>query len=288
LAGQQAAAPDGHRTTAAEDAVATSRRPRVSARSLARTEAGLKSGQRMRAREVARQAIALAVALWSLPACAADRAGTSSSALSWSVVGTGPTARFSPRRDDLGRGLAPSSVALVKLVDARPYGGPKTCSAWLLRFERVEVVQNRQDTTTMAVTLAYDAQTHDMLCAFTDASSKWTGSALTSAQIEDRGVKGHSLAMARYDSLHSTVTGVLEAYVGAWGPELGGQVILRPRSVDGENQWVWEEAGRVVLVTFPPPASAGPEYTGPGRKCTVIVGYIRDRDLKLLGGPYLP
>ncbi len=230
--------------------------------------------------------------------------GPPASPLSWTVVETKkPLDRsaFPASRDLLGDVPDhPVSVRLANLIDERPFGERKERRVYLARFESV-TVRAPDDTThaSIALTVAYDAQSNDLVCAFTDPSPQWAVSTLPAADITSRAKDaGWEISPARYDALKSSLTDVLAA---AWkrfavDPSKEGQVIIRPRFVANKfpadnvqgtyvaqyppsNVWIVEALGAVVMVR---------RVDGEVWNLTTLVAQFRDGDLMDLPSMILP
>lgn len=198
---------------------------------------------------------------------------------------------FAPRRNILGVTKQPVSVKLMQLEDQRPYGEIPQRMVWLARYEevRVQTSDGSRGPAVVALSLAFDASTNELLCAFTDPAPRWALPPHPPLNPETHTAKeGWGRAPAHYDELRSTVTEVLGVLWRRYGadPSKAGQIVLRPRFVSNptfvktedrsplyppSNVWVVEVLG-TVLIRDP---------------FTTLVAHIRDSDLVILPGSLL-
>ncbi len=195
-------------------------------------------------------------------------------------------AKTFPNRRVLGTPREPSSVKMVQLHDDRPYGELPDQSVWLARYDSVSVVApDSNSSVVVTLSCAFKADTGELLCAFTDASSQWVRSSeATGATTSFLG----KMYPARCEDLRSNVQDVLATYWWQFGidPRRLGQIIVRPRFNNNElrslilieppsNVWIVEALGRSFLESH-------------GKLLTTQVYLFRDGDLKGLFGAYRP
>jgi hypothetical protein len=138
----------------------------------------------------------------------------------------------------LGREQEPTSLERMELQDDHPYGEKKKRDVWLARYEAVPVLApDRKDSVAVALTLAFDTESWNLLCAFTDPAARWPPSRAGLQEIAARGSLDCQFSPAHYDSLQATVTDILRALWDAFhvDPSKAGQIILRPRFVTREH-----------------------------------------------------
>jgi hypothetical protein len=200
------------------------------------------------------------------------RYGPPASPLSWQMDEAKmpkSTAGFVPPHNLLGISRQPTSVKRAELQDQRPYGEQGRRTVWVVRYESVSV--QAPDSSYMAsvtLSLAFDASTHQLYCAFTEPAPYW----LRPAVVEDiekkaqDGGRRWTPSPAQYEALRSTPTEVLGALWRTYDvdPSKAGQIILRPRfvanktpleMVNGEavpkyqpsNVWIVEVLGTPLL-----------------------------------------
>jgi len=195
------------------------------------------------------------------------------SPLSWSVVETlkPGDSKFVPPAGVLGVLRPPATIERVEFQDQRPYGERKERSIWLVRYQSVPIRGPRLASVPLSV--AFDAVTGDVVCAFTDPAPVWAHGVWApkvavrwEADRESTTTRlwGEAPAPAKYESLKATLTEVLEALWKQEGiaPDSAGQIILRPRffmntwpkigSINGPpmyppaNRWIVEVLGRFI------------------------------------------
>jgi hypothetical protein len=204
-----------------------------------------------------------------------------------------------PLQKCLGTPSQPASVKRVEFQDQRPYGDVGQRTAWLVRYAAVPVQVQTTETSasaTVAVSVAFDAITNDLFCAFTDPAPVWPRSGWDYAEIESRARNRWDFSVARQAELQSTLTQVLNAVwrEGA-DPRRSGQIVIRPRWVQSKlrkidpqdpdgpslppdppcNMWVIEILGTFIMEQH-------------GAPLTTNFMVLRDGDLKFKGGMYLP
>ncbi|HZL85223.1 MAG TPA: hypothetical protein VFD07_07610 [Candidatus Krumholzibacteria bacterium] len=216
--------------------------------------------------------------------------GASASPVSWQD--SEPTepkqaAKSFPSQQVLGAYREPSSVKMVQLHDDRPYGELPDQSVWLARYDSVSVVApDSNSSIVVTLSCAFKADTGELLCAFTDASSRWVRSSEATGDIAS--FLGWKMYPARYEAMRSKVQDVLATFWWQFGidPRQLGQIIVRPRFNNNElrslipkeppsNVWIVEALGRSFLERH-------------GKLLTTQVYLFRDGDLKGLFGAYRP
>jgi hypothetical protein len=181
----------------------------------------------------------------------------------------------------LGSSQQPSSVKLAQLSDARPYGEAGQRPVWVAQFDSL-AVPSPDGTTSMTITLslAFDAVTGDLVCAFTPPAAQWVRSTEACWDIQAR--QKWELSSARSELLRSTVT---QVWTALWrmgsDPRQAGQIIIRPRFNATErfqppsNVWVVEVLGKFHLRRY--------EHL-----FTTRVLVFRDGELNLVFGAFAP
>lgn len=214
--------------------------------------------------------------------------GPPASPLSWDgiTLGADTPKPFVPPPNILGDSIQPVSVELVEMNDQHPWGEAPRRAVWLARYEAVPLHCGSIATASVALSLAYDATTKNLLCAFTDPAPRWARS--TAEPLDIASYYRWKLSPARYEGLRSTVMDVLNRI---WelhnkDPRRVGQIIVRPRHNDNDlgtltipeapsNVWVVAVPGEVVW--------RGRDYA----RTTWVMVY-RDSDLKELFGTIAP
>ena len=204
------------------------------------------------------------------------------------------TVEFSPRREFLGVSKQPASVKMVELLDEHPYGENGRRTVWLARYELVRVqAPDTSRSAAVALSLAFDTATSDLLCAFTDPAPRWARSTLPPLDPEAHTAEeGWKSSPAHYEELRSTLTEVLAVLWKRSGvdPSKTGQIVIRPRFVANPNfvntvdrsplyppanVWIVEVLGTVVMRRH---------FLGQEHLLTTLVAHVRDGDLKVLPG----
>ena len=228
--------------------------------------------------------------------------GPSASPLSWKALRPEQPikeAEFSLSRGRLGDVPEhPMSLQLADLKDGRPYGDKEERRVILARFEPV-LVRAPEDKSPASITLtvACDAATKELVCAFTDPSPRWIVSTLDPGVVDSSAIDdGWEMSPARYDSLKSSLTDVLAAAWRTFGvdPSKTGQVIIRPRFVANKypaeqgtlvpryrpcNVWIVEMLGTEIIKH---------RVFGADHNLTTLVAQFRDGDLTQLPSRVLP
>jgi hypothetical protein len=279
------------------------RRPRLNAESLASEAQPRSDSMRLRTRHIPPGArYLLAIVLLELCSARADESdvayGPPASPLSWKVIDPRLTcdwSRFRVQHDYLGSPSKPAALVLAALDDERPYGTSSPTKVWLARFDSVLIQAQGKATRSISISLAFDASSHDLVCAFTDPSPVWAQGA-KGRLIESKFAEaGRVTSPAHYKSLKSSVVAVLTEAWQNWGldPTEQGQVVLRPRFAEFKysqepacNVWIVEALGKYIMTRYGPP-SLGHDSTSAKQRGFVLttkVDAYRDQDLKFVGG----
>jgi hypothetical protein len=229
-------------------------------------------------------------------------AESSQSPLSWRSLKTTEAGALAPR--SLGHAIRDSKLVnqaameQVELSDARPYGEATTTRALLMRIDAVpvEIANGRRANVTL--TVAVDAVTNELICAFTPESQDWVFPVVSSTGIEETVQNvGIVSSPARYSRLRSSLEEVLAAlWEGfAVNPARSGQIIIRPRFVeytrafrDVEKRIPLHEPCNVWLVEVLGTKITEHELGGRMIPVTTLVANFRDGDLKLMPSVILP
>lgn len=244
--------------------------------------------------------MAAMIALGAITACGHAQPvqyGRPSSPLSWRVLTAEEPIReseFSLSRNILGSVPEhPTSLVLADFKDERPYGEKEQRRVLLARFDSVVVrAANEGSPTVIALNVACDAETKELVCAFTDSSPRWAVSTLPPQDIMTGFTRsgGWRVSPARYDSLRSSLTDILAAVWKDWGGldlSTAGQVIIRPRFVT--SRFPAREVEGTLVPLYPPSNVWIVEVLGTpimaraiaGEECwlTTLIAQLRDGDL---------
>ena len=222
--------------------------------------------------------------------------GAAASPLSWKPIRSrreAASSPFAPRQRIANVDLQESSVDLVHFNDDRPYSELKRRKAWIARYDSVPVHAKDGRGAIVSLSAAYDAETGNLVCAFTDAAPRWIRSRHKPIDIEARVMssRGDSMAAADYESLRSTPAEVLGALLDTFfEPFTAGQIILRPRFVTRKFPARRFEGN--LIPTIPPSNSWIVEVLG--MKADFEYGYatqviqFRDDTLDMITGQPMP
>jgi hypothetical protein len=193
----------------------------------------------------------------------------------------------------LGAANAPASSQQGVLEDLRPYGEPSLQDVVVERYEILKLTRESHEMTA-TVSLALDARTGNLLCAFTDPAPTWMTSNTTSDDIVSQEAAEYGFAPAHYETLKSSVSDVLLAVQRAFAvdPDKAGQIVIRPRLITGKRpMWSlpdWKPIEQPPLNAWVVEILGTPVSTDTMFPKSIVVAQFRDGDLTLLLGTYLP
>lgn len=230
------------------------------------------------------------------PAPPAVKEGPPDSPLTWKPLRArrkGDVRAFAPAQRIAPFNGNPRSVTLAHLKDDRPYGESAERDVWIAVYDSILVRADSARSAVVRLSGAFDAQTGDLVCAFTDPAPRWMRSVSKPRDVEAEFKQSKQVLPAAYASLRSTPAELLAEMWRVFGidPRNAAQIVMRPRFITAEfparpfegryipvrqpsNQWIVEVLGTVTPLG--------------GYEWTTLVALFLDGDLTMYEGHPAP